>query len=385
MKNNFKILCLILTLILLLLFPEPVITSTKTGLFIWADKVIPSLFPFFVLTRLMIHYQVPQLIGIILSPLFKHILHISPITFFIMLMSVISGNPAGAKMAREYYDQKLISKREFQGLLYFCNFSSPLFILGTIGVILYQSSQVGYLLLASHLLGSLVVFICCYPYLKNKNSEHELRIKQPMQDFSAILIDSIESTIQTLIRVGGIIMFFYIVSAVFNILTVFESLNLLLAPVLLFSNISTLEPLFSGILEFTQGVSKIAEADIPLNLQLAMTAFVVSFVGLSIHTQIFMFAKDSGISYLKYLMFRVMHGWASALIVLFGWRFFLTDVQDVFLPESILPYGGVVEWTFYSFPMITVGFMGIYFLLKFKVSCNNLNIRKFRPNKNHSL
>jgi len=378
MKNNLKIFSLLLILVLLLIFPEPVINATKTGLFIWADKVIPSLFPFFVLTRLMIHYQVPQLIGKILAPVFKHLLHISPITFFIMLMSVISGNPSGAKMAREYYDQKLITKREFQGLLYFCNFSSPLFILGTIGVILYQSSTVGYLLLASHLLGSLAVFICCYPYFKNNHSENIVEIKVPTQPFSALLIDSIESTIQTLIRVGGIIMFFYIVSAIFNILQIFELLNLLMIPLLSFSNITNLEPFFSGILEFTQGVSKIADSNLPLNIQLALTAFIVSFVGLSIHTQIFMFADNSGISYFKYLMFRFLHGWASALIVLFGWRFVLTDVRDVFSPFETL-----TEVASFSISSLTIGIIGFYLLLKIYIGLRQITFKKINLQKNH--
>ena len=80
---------------------------------VWAEKVVPSLFPFFVLTRLMIYYQVPQLIGKLLTPLFKSLLHLSPITFFVMFLSMISGNPSGSKMARDYYDQHLI----FQNLI----------------------------------------------------------------------------------------------------------------------------------------------------------------------------------------------------------------------------------------------------------------------------
>ena len=104
MKNYLKALPLFAALILLLLFPAPVLNATRTGLLAWADKVVPALFPFLVLTSLMTSFQIPQMIGKILSPLFKHILKISPISFFIMLMSVLSGNPSGARMAKEYYD-----------------------------------------------------------------------------------------------------------------------------------------------------------------------------------------------------------------------------------------------------------------------------------------
>jgi len=373
MKNNLKICSLIFVLIILLIFPEPIITATKTGLFTWADKVIPSLFPFFVLTRLMIHYQVPQLIGKLLAPIFKYLLHISPITFFIMLMGLISGNPSGAKMAREYYDQKLISKQEFQGLLYFCNFSSPLFIIGTIGVVLYESSKVGYFLLASHLLGSLAVFICCYPYFKNKQGANKVEIKVPSQPFSVLLIDSIESSIQTLIRVGGIIMFFYIISATLNVIHIIEGLNLLLAPLLSASNIGNIDPLFSGILEFTQGVTKVSSTALPFYIQLTLTAFIVSFAGLSVHTQVFMFASDVDLSYPKYLGFRILHGWASALIILFSWQFVFTDLQDVFAP-----IGNSNPTALSLLVPITLGIFGFYFLLRLINYFKLVSFRKFK-------
>ena len=62
----------------------------------------------------------------LLTPLFKSLLHLSPITFFVMFLSMISGNPSGSKMARDYYDQHLISAKEMEGLMYFCNLQSPL-------------------------------------------------------------------------------------------------------------------------------------------------------------------------------------------------------------------------------------------------------------------
>ena len=373
MKNNLKICTLIFVLIILLIFPGPIIAATKAGILTWADKVIPSLFPFLVLTQLMIHYQVPQLIGKLLAPIFKYLLHISPITFFIMLMGLISGNPSGAKMARDYYDQKLISKQEFKGLLYFCNFSSPLFIIGTIGVVLYESSKIGYFLLASHLIGSLAVFICCYPYLKNKQGENQVNIKVPTHPFSAILIDAIENSIQTLIRVGGIIMFFYIISAALNIIQLIDLLNILLAPLLSALNIGNIEPLFSGILEFTQGVTKIASADLPFYIQLTLTAFIVSFAGLSVHTQVFMFANGVGLSYSKFLSFRILHGWASALIVLFSWQWFFSGSQDVFAPTT-----SADSPTLSLMIPITIGIFGFYFLLKLIIYSKSTIYKKFK-------
>lgn len=357
MKNIMKSVVLLLFLFLLLLYPAPIILATKTGLLTWAEKVVPALFPFFVLTRLMIYFQVPQMIGKLFAPIFKSILKISPLTFFVMLMSFISGNPSGPKMAREYYDKHLISERELTGLLYFCNFASPLFIIGTIGVVLYQSTQIGYFLLMSHLLGSVVVFIACYPYFKTTSSK-SVEIEFPTQSFATILIDCIESSIQTLLRVGGIIVFFYIVSETFNVIHLTTWLDTGLASILSFAQMTTIEPLFAGLLEFTQGVTKVAATNFPFVTKLALTSFIVSFAGLSIHTQTFMFGKNIKISYLKYLIMRCLHGGVSALIVLFGYQF-LSETEDVFLQVEVHQY--VILNPFIK---LTLGLMISYLILK---------------------
>ena len=352
MKNIIKAAALVFVLIILLRFPEPIIMAAKAGLLTWFDKVVPALFPFFVLTRLMIHYQVPSLMGKFLAPLFNYVFHLNPITFFIILMSLISGNPAGAKMARDYYDQKLINEREFQGLIYFCNFSSPLFIIGTIGVILYQSVAVGYFLLVSHLLGSVVVFICCYRYFKNKNSVKQLTINFPKVPFASVLIEAIESSIHTLMRVGGIILFFYIVFAVLDAIYLVRILEI--------SNVGGIAALVAGLLEFTQGITQVASLDLAFPTQMALTALILSFAGFSVHTQVMMFTKDTGVAYGKYLLFRGLHAGASMLIVWFSWRWIFTDVRGSFL----IAEGATSQGSFSLIP-ICIGIIGFYFLLKF--------------------
>ncbi|MDO4924639.1 MAG: sporulation protein [Turicibacter sp.] len=359
MKNIMKSVVLLLFLVILLLQPAPIITATKTGFITWVEKVIPSLFPFFVLTRLMIYYQVPQLIGKLLAPLFKYLLHLSPITFFVMFLSLISGNPSGSKMARDYYDQHLISLKEMEGLMYFCNFSSPLFIIGTVGVVLYQSTRIGYLLLMVHLLGSLAVFIYCYPLLRSKESIRHVSIEFPTQSFSTILIDCIESSIQTLIRVGGIIVFFYIISEALKIIHFTQLLDTLLLPLIHGFGLDSTEPLIAGILEFTQGVTKVSQTEAPIQTKLVLTAFILSFTGLSVHTQSFMFAKNLNISYLKYLMMRLLHGCTSATILFFTWQRVLKDEINVFSP---------IESTQLTTKSLLIPFMlgllSLYFILK---------------------
>ncbi len=319
MKHLLKISLLIFFLVVLLLFPAPIIEAVKLGLLTCVEKVIPALFPFFVLTRLMIYFQLPQLIGKLLAPLFYRVLHLSPITFFIILMSLISGNPSGAKLAREYYDHQLITKKECEGLFYFCNFASPLFIIGTIGVVLFHSPTIGYFMLGAHFLGAILVFIGCYPYFKT-TTHRTITLSFPTESFAEILIDCIENSIQTLLRVSGIIVCYYILSAILTTIQVTPFLDHLILP-FIGTSIPTLEPLVAGTFEFVQGVTKLSQLSMSLPLQLALIAFCTSFAGLSVHTQTFMYAKGLSISYVKYLCFRLIHGVSSFCLVLWFYRY----------------------------------------------------------------
>ena len=101
--------------------------------------------------------------------------------------------------------------------------------------------------------------------------------------------------------------------------------------------LASIEPLVAGILEFTQGVTKVSQTTAPLQTKLVLTAFIISFTGLSVHTQSFMFAKNLNIPYLKYFIMRLLHGCTSALIVLLTWKTVLREDIDVFLPLDSTP------------------------------------------------
>ncbi|HAX74175.1 MAG TPA: sporulation protein [Firmicutes bacterium] len=358
MKNIMKCVLLVLFLIILLVFPAPIIESVKLGLNTWVQKVIPALFPFFVLTRLMIHFQLPQMIGKVLSPIFKHLLKMSPITFFIILISLISGNPSGPKMAKEYYEKNLITEREARGILYFCNFASPLFIIGTIGVVLYHSTTIGYLMLCAHFLSSLIIFLFCYRYFKT-DSNRKIEIVFPNQSFAEILIDCIENSIQTLLRVGGIIVFYYILTTILEVIHVIPVLDASVLPLLANETLPTTEPLVAGFFEFVQGVIKLADTPMTLQIQLALTAFYVSFAGLSVHTQTFMFSSGIHANYFHYFVLRVVHGVASFVFVMVAYPFFMSGNEDVYLPvfaPMINPYEPYIQ--------ITMLLIMIYFIVK---------------------
>ena len=75
---------------------------------------------------------------------------------FCFIMGLISGYPVGAKIACEFRKQNICPKTECERLLSFTNNSGPLFIVGTVGISMFEIQQlVFYYLLLIFWLASL--------------------------------------------------------------------------------------------------------------------------------------------------------------------------------------------------------------------------------------
>ncbi len=76
---------------------------------------------------------------------------------FAFIMGIISGYPMGAKIACDFRENNICSKEECERLLSFTNNSGPLFIVGTVGILMYGNTAIGLLLFITHILACLTV------------------------------------------------------------------------------------------------------------------------------------------------------------------------------------------------------------------------------------
>ena len=83
----------------LLVFSKNNLPAVKSGLLLWASSVVPSLFPFFVATELLMHTNIINFLGIILNKWMKPLFNIRGEGSFALVMGLISGYSIGAKIA----------------------------------------------------------------------------------------------------------------------------------------------------------------------------------------------------------------------------------------------------------------------------------------------
>ena len=161
--------------IFILLFSQNNIVAVKSGLLLWVNNIIPSLFPFFIATELLMHTNIVNQLGIILNRLMKPLFNVRGEGAFAFVMGIISGYPVGAKIATNFRQNNVCTKEECERLLSFTNNSGPLFVIGTVGILIFKSSTIGILLFITHIISSISVGIIFRFWKKNITSNDYIK------------------------------------------------------------------------------------------------------------------------------------------------------------------------------------------------------------------
>ncbi len=308
----------------LIIFSNSNLPAIKSGLKLWATSVIPSLFPFFVATELLMHTRLVSQIGILLNRYMKPIFNVRGEGAFAFIMGIISGYPMGAKLATNFRKNNICSKEECERLLSFTNNSGPLFIIGTVGILMYGNTTIGILLFITHILACITVgFIFRFWKRKettfNASSKKILGAKQTKKvtfsNLGEILAESITSSISTVLLIGGFVVIFSSVISILKSSGIIHILADCFSPILQLFNIdpSFASPLISGFLEITNGINTISNiSNKKLSVNLIFTSFLLGFGGVSVLLQVLSITSKSDLSIKPYVYGKLLHGILAA-------------------------------------------------------------------------
>ena len=300
-KMMLTMLCLYF-LLCMIVFPQRFIQSSLNGISAWAFNVLPSVLPFMFFTRLLSSLGTMENITKPFSKLSYKLFKTPSISIYVFLMAILSGYPVGTKMVADQYLQGKISKEDALKMTSFCSTSGPMFIVGAVGISMFKSAKIGYILLLSHILSSIINGMV-FSKIKVKNEEKLQKINIRKQNFniSDIVLDSTIS----ILSVGCIITIFFIIIECF-------------APVFNFlpPNISAF---FQGVIEITKGCLTLSQ--IPNKfLAVSLASFVISFGGISTIIQAKTMLKNLNMPTSLFVLQKLLHGlisFAITAIILF--------------------------------------------------------------------
>ncbi|GAA0136530.1 dipicolinic acid transporter SpoVV [Paenibacillus sp. YSY-4.3] len=328
--------------VLMLYYPAVSWEAGVTGLAIWWEVLFPSLFPFFVISELMLGFGIVHFLGKLLDPLMRPLFRIPGSGGFVAAMGFASGYPVSAKLATKLREQRLISRVEGERLVAFTTSSDPIFLIGAVSVGFFGSSKLAGILALAHYGSALLLGIMLRFYGTREKSlpagrissspakfslrsalkaMHEARINDG-RSLGELLKQAVSSSLQLMAVVGGLVVFF---SVILKLLTASGIMSLLYAGIQSLLGLTGLpadlaEPFVGGIFEVTLGAkAAAAPPGVPLMYKAAAAAFILSWGGLSVHAQVASILNGADLRYLPFLAARLIHGIMAASVLLLLW------------------------------------------------------------------
>lgn len=300
-KKLFIYIFAIGAVILLVRDASRAISYASDALGICFEMIVPTLFPFFICSGILIYSGFCELLAkafqFCMYPLFR----INPVGSSAFILGIISGYPLGAVTAGELYANNYLSKTEAERLLAFCNNSGPLFILGSVGIAIYSDIRYGIMLYIAHILAALTVGILFRFYGKSRHSAPPTRMTTPDRSVGDIFDIALQNGIKNILTVCGAVLFFSVISR----------LLLDLLPLDGFIN-----SVVSGIFEFVTGTVKISNLTLPITSKLILTSVIVGFAGISVHAQVMAVVARFHLSLAPYIVGKILHGLLAGVYML---------------------------------------------------------------------
>lgn len=287
LKNILLLLLLAAFAAALIAAPAEASDAARQGLALCLQTVLPSLFPFFVLSSLVVASGVGDGFGRALAPVMRPLFGVSGTGAAALALGLVGGYPVGARTAAELYRGGALSKAEAERLLAFCSNAGPGFILGVCGTAVLHSARAGLYLYLIHVAAAVLtgVMLRRLSPVENAPACPLRRTQGQSLAFPAAVRDSFAAAWS----VCGFVVIFAVV---------LRYVTLLLPG----------QPLLVGFLELTNGV---------LSLRADRGGFVLCAVflgwgGLSVHAQTLSVLEGSGLSPRLYFPGKAMQAALSA-------------------------------------------------------------------------
>lgn len=290
-------LSFLLLALLLLVCSDAVQQGVSSGLQACVTVLIPSLFPFMVLSGILSASRATNDFQRLLAPVMHRVFHLPACAACTVLMGLIGGYPVGAKMTASLLDQGQIDGKTAGRLLCFCTNAGPSFLISAVGVGLLGNIEAGVLLLCCQWLSALLIGFFLGLCHRKEPLEESGRKKAGLP-FPAALVQGVQSGIDGMLSVSGYVLLF---SAIIELLFSFrgEQNQWIL--------------LIAGLLEVTTGCIRAASG-----ANLVWIGFLVSFSGFSVFCQASSFFKGKKPPFFPFLCSRLSHGLITASLVKIG-------------------------------------------------------------------
>ena len=277
----------------------------QKGLSLCARAIVPSLFPFLVLSELLVASGVGEwLTAPIARPLGKF-MGLSPAGCCAVVLGLLCGFPIGARSAILAYKNGNMTRTECERVLACSSIPSMAFLISTVGTTLFGDATFGVTLYICAAFAALLSGFCIYVVQKRTKTDEKTNIKTHL-----VKLHFDRSMFPTAVRNATVSTLFICAYVVF-FSTLTETVGLVLAR---FGATEILHASLASLLELSGGVSAAAGlASRPLAILL--TGATVGWSGISVHCQMLSLTDGHNLSLRPYFAAKGMQAGLGACLL----------------------------------------------------------------------
>lgn len=301
------VFCLMSALVMVITFvySDPVIDSMLAGMKLCTVTVIPALFPFMVLSEMLVSGGALEILGRTVARPLSKMLDISKQGAAALVLGLICGFPIGSRSAISLYERGMISRGELEHLMAFCNLPGSAFLIGAVGAGMFGSRRFGVLLYAAHIVSALAVGCLSKGFFVEKKKKAEFcnfaKERGKREGAIAVFTKAVSNSASNMLMICAFIVFFSAVMGVVGSAVREASLP------------ASLSALILGFFEMTGGVS--AASGLEQSVAPVIAAVITGWSGLSIAFQFVGVCGDNGIGLGAYLFSKVLCALINGAIV----------------------------------------------------------------------
>lgn len=252
------------------------VEAARGALSLCARTLVPTLFPFFVLSSLVVSC-LGEALGAAAGGFMRALFGIGGAGGSALALGLLGGYPVGARTAGELSREGLLSRAESEQLLTFCGNCGAGFLLGFCGAGVLDSTRAGAYLFLIHALSAILTGLL----LRRRLPVSTAKPRRHSPSLAAAFPTAVTGSCHGMLNVCAFVVLFSVL------------LSLLPQP----ENAALRAALF-GFFELTGGVAALP----PTREGFVLCAAIVSWGGLSVHAQTLAVLENTGLSLRRYFL-----------------------------------------------------------------------------------
>lgn len=308
------VLCSLL-IIEIILDPQNCINASIKGAELFFYKVFPSVFPFVVISNLIICFGGVHIYSKLFGNILCYPIRLPKQCTFVLIVSALCGYPLGAKYSCDLYEKNIISYDTYERLINIASNAGPLFIIGSVGTSMLNNTYLGYILLAANYASCLVMGLILPNKVSNINNFSINKDTKENINVGGALKESVENSIKTCFSIAGFIILFSVIYTIIISTPLFKMLISSTSQIL-HINKNLVESFILGVIEMTNGCNHASMINVPTIYKIGLIGFFLGFSGFSVISQVYSFTAKFNLSIKKYIAKKFLQGIISSAISL---------------------------------------------------------------------